>query len=282
MIPAGTTSLKRLAAVAVLLAAAAPGAALPVRGEERTPPEDRLSGAYLGQAGADFLAVLKSPGSWSGKDWLTFGAIAGAGVVLALKDEKIRDWMDDHRSDFTRGASDWISPLGKGAFLLAGTAGLYLAGEAFGAPGLRRTSLLALESFATASAFVLGLKVVVGRGRPRAGMGNTHFHPFSSGSTYNSFPSGDSATAWAVATTIADRTDGWGVDALCYGLASLVTVWRIHDDKHWASDAFVGAALGYFTAKKICRLHVRPNGPDVRAGVSWLGGHPAASLAISF
>lgn len=279
--PPGTSFVKRLIALAVLLAAAVPAPAAPAR-ESGKPAEDRLGGAYFEQAGADFLAVLKSPGSWSGKDWLTLGAIAGAGVVLALKDEKIRDWILDVRTETSRDLSDWISPLGNGGYLLAGMAGFYLAGEAFDEPGLRRTSLLALESFATASAFVLGLKVVVGRGRPRSGMGNTHFHPFSSGSTYNSFPSGDSATAWAVATTIADRTDGRGVDALCYGLAGLVTVWRIHDDKHWASDAFVGAALGYFTAKKICRLHDRPNGPDVRAGVSWLGGHPAARLAISF
>ena len=109
-----------------------------------------------------------------------------------------------------------------------------------------------------------------------------HFHPLSFATTYNSFPSGDSATAWSVATAIADQTDAWPADVLCYGLASLVTAWRIHDDKHWTSDAFIGAALGYFTAKKICRLHDNPNGPDVRAAVSWFGGHPAASLAISF
>ena len=172
--------------------------------------------------------------------------------------------------------------MGKGGPLLAGLAGFYLAGEAFDEPGLRRTSLLALESFAVTSVFTTGLKTVIGRARPRAGEGHTTFHPFSFTSTNTSFPSGDAATAWAVATTFADRTDGWAVDVLCYGLAGLVTVWRVHDDKHWASDAFIGAAIGYFTAKKICRLHDDPKGPDVRAGVSWLGGRPAASLAISF
>ncbi len=277
----GRYFLRRAAAIAALLAAIIPGRAFPAP-EDRPTAEDRLNGAYLRQAGADFLAVLKSPASWTGGDWLTFGAVAGAGLVLALKDEKIRDWTLDHRTESSLKASDYIMPLGKGGPLIAGLAGLYLAGEAFDEPGLRRTSLLAFESFAATVIVSTGLKTVVGRSRPRADEGNAKFRPFSIGSTHTSFPSGDSAGAWAVATAIADRTDAWAVDVLCYGLAGVVTAWRVHDDKHWASDAFAGAALGYFTAKKICRLHGDPKGPEVRAGVSWLGGHPAASLAISF
>jgi membrane-associated phospholipid phosphatase len=277
----GASLLKRAAALIALLAAIGPGPALRAQ-DDRPPAADRLNGAYVRQAGADILSVLKAPASWTGRDWLTFGAVAGAGVVLALNERKIRDWTLDHRTDSSLKASDYISPLGKGGTLIAGLAGLYLAGEAFDEPGLRRTSLLALESFAATSVFVLSLKTVVGRARPRAGEGNSSFHPFSIGSTFVSFPSGDAAGAWSVATVIADRTDGWPVDVLCYGMAGLVTAWRVHDDKHWASDAFVGAALGYFTAKKICRLHGNPKGPDLRAGVSWLGGYPAASLVISF
>jgi len=281
MTGSGTSLWKRATSLVALLAAIVPGLALPGQDNTRA-AEDRLNGAFIAQIGADFLSVLKSPASWTGRDWLTLGVIAGAGVVLALKDEDLRDWTLERRTESSLRASDWISPLGKGGPLLAGLAGFYLAGEALDEPGLRRTSLLALESFAVTSVFTTGLKTVVGRARPRAGEGNMTFRPLSFASTTTSLPSGDAATAWAVATTFADRTDGWVVDVLCYGLAGLVTVWRVHDDKHWASDAFIGAAIGYFTAKKICRLHDDRKGPDVRAAVTWLGGRPAASLAISF
>ena len=69
-----------------------------------------------------------------------------------------------------------------------------------------------------------------------------------------------SSAIWSVATVIADRTDAWFVDVLCYGTAALTSLSRIHQDKHWASDVLIGSALGYFTAKKICALN-RPRPP---------------------
>jgi membrane-associated phospholipid phosphatase len=166
--------------------------------------------------------------------------------------------------------------------LAALTVGLYAVGEVADEPGLRRTALLGLQSFLTSSVFVTGLKTVVGRSRPKAGAGNVNFRPFSFSSSRTSFPSGDSSAAWSVATAIADQTDNAFVDVLCYGLATLVAAWRVHDDKHWSSDAFLGSAIGYFTAKKICRLHDRQEGPSFAAGLAWLEGRPVVSLSLTF
>lgn len=61
----------------------------------------------------------------------------------------------------------------------------------------------------------------------------------------NSFPSGHTIAAFSVANIIAKQYKGkkW-VGILCYSLASLTAISRVHDNKHWASDIFFGAALG--------------------------------------
>ena len=75
---------KRTMSLVALLAAIVPGLALSGQDNPRA-AEDRLNVAYLAQIGADFPSVLKSPASWTGRDWLTLGVVAGAGVVLASK-----------------------------------------------------------------------------------------------------------------------------------------------------------------------------------------------------
>jgi membrane-associated phospholipid phosphatase len=243
---------------------------------------DRLGAAYGRQVGRDLAAVVVSPKDWRGRDILTFLAVAGLGAAVMTQDEDIRDWVLGNRTEASLDASSFIRPFGDGGVLAALTLGLYAAGEVAGAPGLRRTSLLGMQSFLTASAFTTVLKTVAGRSRPRAGAGAADFHPFSFTSSRTSLPSGDSAAVWSVATVFADQTDSAVVDVLCYGLATLVAAWRVHDDKHWASDAFLGSAIGYFTAKKICRLHDRRDGPSFAAGLAWQHGRPVVSLSLAF
>ena len=42
---------------------------------------------------------------------------------------------------------------------------------------------------------------------------------------------------------------------IAYGLATLTGLSRIYGNSHWASDAFFGAALGYFVGRTVVRLH---------------------------
>ena len=43
-------------------------------------------------------------------------------------------------------------------------------------------------------------------------------------------------------------------------MATLTGLSRIYNNEHWSSDVFVGAALGYFTAKSIARAHADRDG----------------------
>ncbi len=71
-----------------------------------------------------------------------------------------------------------------------------------------------------------------------------------------SFSSGHTATAFSIATIIANEYGNQPlVPPLSYSLAFLAGWSRMNDNKHWASDVIFGAAIGYFTAKAILKYH---------------------------
>jgi len=75
-----------------------------------------------------------------------------------------------------------------------------------------------------------------------------------------------------MAKVIASETDNPCVVAAVYSLASLVGLARLNDNEHWASDAFFGAAIGYFTAAAVLRYHKRSSSVSFMPSVSRNGG----------
>ena len=67
------------------------------------------------------------------------------------------------------------------------------------------------------------------------------------GSTYNSFPSGHTATAFMGAELVRIEYGGWwGVGA--YTVAGVTALLRVYNGRHWVSDLFGGAAIGILSA----------------------------------
>ena len=234
--------------------------------DEKKPKDYRINKQFFIGFGNDLKEVVKSPGSWKGKDWLSLTAVLGTGVLLYAYDQTIYEWSQDRLTQDTEDLAKFGSFLGNGAFLGGLITTLYLGGEIFDEIGLRKTALLSLESWLTAGALVISMKAILGRARPYSGLGSQNFNPFTLDSDYHSFPSGHAASAFAVATVIADQTKGALVDVLAYSLSTFAAVSRLHESKHWASDVFIGAAIGYFIGKKICSLHRDQNKNDIQVG----------------
>lgn len=249
------------------------------RSDDEASGDSKIS---LAKAGKDVRDVLVSPFYWKKNDFLRLSAVLGTGLLLGLADENLRTWVQERR---TLGSDDFfgfVTNFGDGGCLCGFMAGLFAAGEIAASDGLRKTALLSFESFLVSSAFTAVLKVIPGRARPYAGEGSHSFHPFSSRSAYTGLPSGHSSAVWSVATVIADRTDSVIVDAACYGLATLTSLSRIQEDKHWASDVLIGSAIGYFTAKKICALNRDPEAPRLSASFDLSGKRQAITLSLTF
>lgn len=77
------------------------------------------------------------------------------------------------------------------------------------------------------------------------------------GSTYNSFPSGHTAQAFAAATFLAEEygsTYRW-MPYVAYGIASCVGGLRIANNRHYVSDVLMGAGVGILTMKTAYWTH---------------------------
>jgi membrane-associated phospholipid phosphatase len=88
------------------------------------------------------------------------------------------------------------------------------------------------------------LKLIVRRERPN-------------GSNNQSFPSGHTSHAFAVATVF-ERHYGWKIGAPAYVFAGIVGASRMKEDMHYFSDVVAGAALGYIVGRTVVRVNGQP------------------------
>ena len=210
---------------------------------------------------SDIAHTASSPLIWDRSDWITAGWIAGGtGMFIAL-DEEINSAFKNNRSIYTEKLMDIFEPFGNGAFTVPALATVYFLSHFHENEKAKRTALIATESFLITGLYTTVLKYSFGRHRPRTGNSSTSFDGFSTNRNENSFPSGHTSTAFAIATVIANEYEKTPyIKPISYGIATLTGLSRINYEAHWASDVFLGAALGYFTSKTLLRLHNNKKG----------------------
>jgi len=244
--------------------------------------EYKLNKEFFKRFGRDFKSVFASPCHWDKKDVLTAVAISGVGLLLYSFDEDINSWVQGRRTPSSDDVASVFSCVGNGGVLLGLAGVIYAVGAIDHNDSWRKTALLSVESLVTASILVWGTKVVVGRARPNTGQSSHAFDSFTFDSGYHSFFSGHAAGLFAVATTIAEQSNVLAVDIIAYSLATLASLSRIHDNRHWASDVFIGSALGYFIGKKISDLNRPGAKKTVSLGFEFSRGRQALTLSIRF
>ncbi len=219
----------------------------------------KLNSKYFKGIFSDIAYTATSPSRWDRSDWIMAGWVAGGTGMLFALDEEIRDIFEDARSSTTDDLANIFEPFGNGAFTLPALAAFYVFGHFDENDKAKRTALIATESFLITGLYTTVIKAAFGRHRPSTGDSSTSFDGFTT--DHNSFPSGHTSTAFAIATVVANEYEKVPyIKPLSYGLATLTGLSRINDEKHWASDIFLGAALGYFTSKTILRLHNNKKG----------------------
>lgn len=113
-------------------------------------------------------------------------------------------------------------------------------------------------------------KGILGRARPYAVADTNAFdfrlgRGFTGGTAYSSLPSGHVTAAFAAASAVTAETSRWWphstpyIATVMYGGATTVAFSRLYDNKHWASDAVLGAAIGTFSGLKVVQYaHAHP------------------------
>ncbi|MBE0460808.1 MAG: phosphatase PAP2 family protein [Candidatus Aminicenantes bacterium] len=247
---------------------------------EKLSQEYRFNKEFFKAFGNDWADIITSPKGWGKSDFLNLSIIAGGGALFAIFDKDINHTFIENRSNESEDISHFVSNIGHGAFLGSFIASLYASGEIFQNHSLRKTALLSLESWMISGAIVTTMKFLIGRQRPKENEMAFFFKPLSFKSSLHSFPSGHASSVFAVAAVVAGQSDKFYVDLVSYTLASLVAISRVHDSKHWASDVFIGSAIGYFIGKKISELN--RDQKSKRVNINFNFSSKSQSLTFSF
>ena len=176
--------------------------------------------------------------------------LLGTGALIATDRQTVPD-VSQHTIDVSSNISN-AAIYGTGT--VAGS--IWIAGLISNNPHQKETGLLTLEALTNAMPVYTVLQVIAGRERPGEGTGNGRF--WQKHSIGGSFPGGHAMFAWTMATVIAHEYPRWWVKALLYGAAATVSVTRFTARDHFASDTFVGTALGYFIGRHIFHAHCNP------------------------
>jgi membrane-associated phospholipid phosphatase len=208
--------------------------------------------------------------------YLAGGFIAGT-VALQRADEHFARRLQNKNSQSNRFLQEvavtFRTIAEPGAFVIGGT--LYIGGRLSKQHDMADLGLHGTEAVVLGSVFAGVLKDAFGRARPfvHPPTDSTGFNPndwqfgrgLTSGDQYRSFPSGHSVAAFAAAAAVVNETSRWWpnltwvIGPAMYGGAGIVGLSRMYNNRHWASDVMMGAAIGTFAGNKVVRYHHRTN-----------------------
>lgn len=220
----------------------------------------KINGQYLKSYWADTKTIIVSPFHWKAKQWATFAGITGAGIITYVYDEEINNFFQDNQNNSTDFISQYIiEPWGSGLYSLPLLAGIYFTGSKNSRH--RSVALTGIKAFILAGGATAVIKHLAHRHRPYEDDPPNPYlweGPFPMTLDYTSFPSGHTATAFAVASVLAfGYKDKPWIGITSYTVASLVGISRIYDGKHWASDVLVGASLGSFIGITLSKVNLK-------------------------
>ncbi|SCB35787.1 phosphatase PAP2 family protein [Rhizobium hainanense] len=188
-------------------------------------------------------------------------------LVMWTADYPLGVWMKSFPTQL-RGTAKWFSSLGTGLLVLSFSGALLIFAILAPAHKLRKSVRTGADLIATAAAFVFlavaggGIvdslaKNIIGRARPELldTNGAFSFKPFAFHADFASFPSGHSATAGAMAMSLALVFPRLRPVFMPVGV--LICLSRQWVGAHWASDTLMGWGVGVAFALWLAHVFAR-------------------------
>lgn len=218
-------------------------------------------------------AAQRSPRLFTRRDAYLAGAFAAGAVAMFPIDHALAN----HLQDRTVQANQLLSNTATGARLLGSPGALvlplatFVGGRVLHKPDVADLGLHTFESVVMSKVLTGTIKTVAGRARPLQDPDDPFNYRVGRGFSndlYSSMPSGHTASAFAAASAATAEVGAhWprhrtAVGITLYTAAGLVGLSRMYNDKHWASDVVVGAAVGTFSGWKVVGYaHAHPDNP---------------------
>jgi membrane-associated phospholipid phosphatase len=211
--------------------------------------QDRFpSRGFLHQMLADQKTIWTSPAHISKSDVKWLAPLAGVTALALANDQKISTRLNESTS--LKSTSIKVSKFGSAPATFGAAGAFLLVGKLTGNERMGETGARGIQALVYSTIVMQTIKMATDRTRPFMG-GDGHF--WNGG---NSFPSGHSMEAWALAKVVSDTYhDKPLVKVGMYSLASAVAFSRVGAQRHYVSDVVVGSAIGYLIGKFVMRHH---------------------------
>jgi membrane-associated phospholipid phosphatase len=207
------------------------------------------SPAWVAAQGVDSLPEAATPAEAPAPHvlrWWQGVAAAGALSTLMVLDHPVQRYARQNSGSGADNVAAAVRHFGQPEAYLTVTLGMLATGMISGHPGITRSGGRLALALALAGATTEAGKVAFGRPRPEQSLDADGYTPFSG---QVSMPSGHTAAAFALATSLADDIHNPVASVGLYGLSTAVGWSRINDNRHWFTDVAAGALVGITSAK---------------------------------
>ncbi len=186
------------------------------------------------------------PGGPAAVRWYHGLGAMGVVALVTLTDESLQEELQTHRSEGKDDVARVFKRMGEPTVYVLPALGTIAAGVILGDGRVARAGGRITAGLLTAAVATNLLKPAVGRRRPTGNQDAFEFTPFSN---QDSWPSGHTTMAFALATGVSDELHYTPATVLLYGAAGLTGWSRLNDNRHWGSDVLAGALVGITSAK---------------------------------
>ena len=225
----------------------------------------RNTGREFGHALSDIVYVWSSPIRTDRRDLIDLAAIGLVFGALMPVDDQVDSWIVRHPNSALvqatepfRESSEEIGDLSTGRRLFPISAVLLGTGMISGNRKLREAGWGCLSAWQTSSALRHALYAGVSRDRPSSAEGDQYTWDVPGGEwEKHSFFGGHAANAFACATFWNERFEMGALEPVIYGVATGITLARMSDRRHWASDTFLGATVGIAIGRTVAGRYAR-------------------------
>ena len=225
----------------------------------------------LAQAPAPDSSKGPPPPFFTYRDAVLLGVFAAGTLAMNPLDRHFASQLQDANNQnnrFLHRTATFFRLMGQPGPQIIGV-GLYGVGRLTKNERIEKLAVHGVEAMLLSTAATTTIKVMAGRARPRRDTTKALGFKFlrgrpgflgGEGPEFQSFPSGHSTTAFAVASAATAEFSHWVdqwhdpeyykylVGGVLYGGAALVGVSRMYNNAHWASDVIASAGLGTYAA----------------------------------
>jgi membrane-associated phospholipid phosphatase len=203
------------------------------------------------------ILFVETPGRWRSRDWLRLGIVIGATAAIMTLDQPIMTATQSPPQHYYYSVPVVGGRL-YGEWYTIGTLTAMFAGYGILAKdtAAKKIAIELFQAGVYAELVTEITKVGIGRARPYKNEGPFTYRPFTFINTaFQSSPSGHATAAMALSTVMFRHSHSTVLKILSFVPAAFTLYSRVYQNYHWASDEFLGSAVGFATGNWVVNLH---------------------------